>query len=578
MTSDVSETRLPRARLLPSRGRLTARRMPVVVLALVIGVLTFSPVIAMFYNAVHSTVPVGGGFTAAAIESVYGSPRVWKSLGVTLEISVAAALFGTVVGAVFAWFLARTDVRGKGVFEIFVLAPLFTSPLVAAIEWFGLAAPESGYLNRIIGQITGHQMSLFDVTNIYGITWVLGLHSMPYAYLFIKSALRNMDPALEEASHANGHGPVSTLIRVTLPMTMPAVAASLMFIVVLSAGVFSVPSVLGPRLSTVPLPVLIYQAMTQYIADYPRMAALGTMLFILSGVLLFGYRRLTRVERRYATVTGKGFRPRQIRLGRLGPVATGVGVVYAVACVILPNAALVLAAVTRFASRDLVHMPFTWENVTSVVHRATVQSALTNTLVSVVAVVVVVGVLAGLSALLMRRASRSLNAGLDYANSAPLAIPGIVLSAGLLLVYLRTPLYATLALLMVAYVIHCLPNAFRIIRTGSMQISSELDEASAVNGVGRLGTIRRVTLPLIAPSVFGALALVAILTIRDVNEIILLYSPDSQVLSVLTWSYMADGSVSSAAVIGVIQSLMILVILIIGRLAFGVNALAGDRR
>jgi len=558
--------------------RRLAGRLPVALLALVIAGLTLSPVVAMFYNSVHPTTPDSGGYTAEALKAVYGSARVWTSLAVTLELSACAAVFGTVVGGTFAWLIARTDLRAKGIFEIFVLAPLFTSPLVAAIAWFSLAAPQSGYLNRIIGQIVGHQVTTFDITTTYGIVWVLGLHSMPYAYLFIKSALQNMDPALEEASHANGHGPLGTLFRVTLPMTMPAIAASLMFIVVVSAGVFSVPSILGPRMHNKPLPVLMYQAITQYIANYPRVAALGTLLFLLSAVLLVGYRRLTRMERRYATVTGKGFRPRQIHLGRFRPVATTLGIVYAIVCVVLPNAALVLAAVTKYASRDLAHMPFTWQNVSDVLHRATVRSALTNTVIAVVAVVVVVGLLAGLSALLMRRTSRSLGAALDYANSAPLAVPGIVLSAGLLLVYLRTPLYATLALLVVAYVIHSLPNAFRIIRTGSMQISGELEEASAVNGVGQLGTLRRVTLPLIGPSLFGALALVAILTIRDVNEIILLYSPDSQVLSVLTWNYMSDGSVSSAAVIGVIQSLLILVILVVARLAFRVNALVGDRR
>jgi len=577
MTVGVAPPR-DRAASSPATGVLGALRLlPAGALVLGIAALTLSPVVAMLYNAVHPMTPVGTGFTTEPLKSVYGSARVWAALGVTLEMSVAAAVFGTVVGGIFAWFIARTDIRGKGLFEIFVLAPLFMSPLIAAIAWFSLAAPQSGYLNRVVGQVVGHQVTLFNVTNIYGIVWVLGLHSMPYAYLFIKSALQNMDPALEEASHANGHGAVRTLLRVTLPMTMPAVAASLMFIVVISAGVFSVPSILGPRLSHDPLPVLMYQAITQYIADYPRVAALGTLLFLLSAVLLLLYRRIIRMERRYATVTGKGFRPRQIRLGRFQPVAMAVGIVYAIVCVVLPNAALVLAAITKYASRDLAHMPFTWQNMTDVLHRQTVQSALTNTLIAVVAVVIVVGVLAGLSALLMRRAPRSIGAALDYANSAPLAVPGIVLSAGLLLVYLRTPLYATLTLLVVAYVIHCLPNAFRIIRTGSMQISTELEEASAVNGVGQLGTMLRVTLPLIGPSLFAALALVAILTIRDVNEIILLYSPDSQVLSVLTWNYMSDGSVASAAVIGVIQSLLILVILVAARLAFRVNALVGAR-
>ena len=166
---------------------------------------------------------------------------------------------------------------------------------------------------------------------------------------------------------------------------------------------------------------------------------------------------------------------------------------------------------------------------------------------------------------------------LDYVNSFPLAVPRIVLAAGLVWVYIRTPVYATLTLLIIAYVISHLPHSYRLINNGALQVSRELEEASYVNGVGRAGTAARITAPLLLPSIYASVMLVTIFVIREVNSVILIYTPGTQVLSVLTWDYIADGNLSSAATVGLVQTAFLVLALLVARLVLRVRLTSAYR-
>jgi len=547
-------------------------RLRSVLLAVALGLFVGSPILAMFYGAMRpDSLAPPLELSLDTIAEVYLSGEVWLSLVGTVGISLTVALLATFTGGVLAWLTARTDVPGKKVIEILVLAPLFTSPFVAAIAWYALAAPRSGLINLVFAEIFGPGFVL-NVTSTVGIVWVLTLVSMPYAYVFLSSSLRNMDPSLEEASYANGVGTLATIRRVTLPLTTPAIGSSIMFITIFAAGIFSVPGVLGRQLGFDPLPVLIYRAVSQFRADFAKAAALASLLFLLSAVFLYLYRRLTRLEKRFVTVSGKGFRPRLLPLGRLKPwVVVGV-VTYAVVCVGLPLLALVIAALSPFASRDFDSLQLSLSSLTGLLSDSAVHAAAINTLIAVVVSALACVIVSLICVYVARiRGKSATSAALDYINSFPLAVPGIVLASGLVWVYLGSPIYATLTLMIIAYVISHLPHSYRLINNGAMQVSRELEEASAVNGVGRALTAWRITTPLLMPSIYASVVLVTIFVIREVNSVILLYTPGTRVLSVLTWDYITDGNLARAASLGLLQTLFMVVILVLARLVFRVN-------
>lgn len=150
-------------------------------------------------------------------------------------------------------------------------------------------------------------------------------------------------------------------------------------------------------------------------------------------------------------------------------------------------------------------------------------------------------------------------------------LPALHEIAGGKAVYIGTPIYATLTLMIIAYAISHLPHSYRLICNGALQVSPELEEASAVNGCGRVRTALRITMSLLLPSVYASVVLVMIFVIREVNSVILLYTPGTRVLSVITWDYIADGNLSRAASLGLIQSVFLIAVLVIARLAFRLN-------
>lgn len=539
---------------------------------LIVGALTLSPLAAILYGATNPGFVDGTPhFSLSPLADTYGSATLWQSLAVTLALAVVVGTVSTLAGGLFAWLITRTNLPMKGLLEVCVIATLFTSPFIASIAWFSLGAKRSALLNVIASEIAGHDVSIVNLTSLGGVAWVLVLHYLPYVYLFATSALKNVDSSLEEASYVNGYGAFSTFWRVTLRLIFPSLASAFIFVVILSAGVFSVPAVLGRNLSFVPLPVLIFDATTGFAPDYSRAASIATALFVVSIALYVVYRRLTRRERRYVTVSGRGFGGRPVQLGWSRHVAAGGMLLYGIVGTVIPNLALIFIALTPFQIRDFSDVRFTWDNVSRALSDPSVISALYNTLIAVVATTVICCGLALASAFAARRAPKLIQSGLDYFANLPLAIPGIVMGVGLITIYVRTPLYATVGLLVLGFVTHYIPHAFRIIRNGSMQLDGSLEEASFACGVGRLRTAARITTPLLMPAVFSAVVLTVVFTIRELNIAILLYSPNSRVVSVMTWDLISNGSLQTGAVLGILQTIMLVAVLVLARFVFRVR-------
>ncbi|MDE3077682.1 MAG: ABC transporter permease subunit, partial [Chloroflexota bacterium] len=212
---------------------------------IIVAVLTLSPLAAMVYGAVHPGLFEGHArLSLASLIRTYTSAELWQSLGGTATMAAVVALVSTAAGVALSWLVARTNVPLSRLLEMVIILPLFTSPFIASIAWFAVAAPQSGIVNVVLSGLLGRRMVLLNVTSLGGVAWVLIVHYLPYAYLFAVGALQNIDASLEEAAYLNGSGPFVTFRRVTLPLIFPALASSFIFIMILSAGVFSVPAVL----------------------------------------------------------------------------------------------------------------------------------------------------------------------------------------------------------------------------------------------------------------------------------------------------------------------------------------------
>ncbi|MRH28509.1 ABC transporter permease subunit [Microbacterium sp. SYP-A9085] len=557
-------------------GARRARTYPYLVwpVLAVLMILIAVPVVAMFYGAVQDGnlgSPKGTSFSLRALVEVYlGWPYISTLLG-TVGLALAVALLSTAIGSLFAWIMSRTDVRLRKFFELTVIAPLFLSPFIGAIAWMTLGAPKSGMLNVNLRHLFGADFTLIDVMNVPGMIFVMTMYYVPYGYLLVGAALRNMDPSLEDASYINGNGHLRTAFRVTLPLVRPAMAAAFFFIAVLSTGVFSVPGVLGGRDGFVPLAVRIYRATEVFPSDYAVAASIGTMLFLVTIIGVFFYRRAVANAARFVTVSGRGFRPRIIKLGRWRWVVTAVLVINFIVAIVLPYIALTIVSLTPYAQTDFTKLDLSLDNFTAVLTAPKVVEASWNTLLLGVGSPTACVVLGVLVAFITVRSGSPIRGVIDYLATIPLAIPGLVLATGMIWLYIRTPIYGTLWILLVAHVAAYLTHASRLAANGLIQIDKSLEEASIVNGASLPRTLWRITTPLIRPSLLSAWILIFIFSVREINEAIMLYSARSNVLSVVTWDYMQNGQIRQAAVVGILQTVGLILGVLVARYAFRVK-------
>ena len=546
-------------------------------IGLVLTVLVLVPVAFMFLGAVLSggLIDPDTHLTLDKLRDVYTTLPYAETMLSTVLVAALVAILATVAGVVLAWLISRTDLPAKGLMEGCVVAPLFLSPFVGALAWLILASPKAGMLNVLLTELTGIRGPFINVATPTGIVLIMALYFVPYAYLTVSASLRNIDPAMEEASYLNGSGVVATALRITLPVVRPSLISAFFFIFVLAAGTFAIPAVLDRSSQLRFLAVDVFQASSTYPIDYGQAAAIGTVLFWISLVGIACYRFASRAARRFVTVTARGFRIRTVKLRVWRVPAVALVVVYLVLAIVLPYLALLYAAFTKYTASSVLSATFTFGNVSAVAASPEVVASTRNTLLVGVITPTLCVLLGLFLAYAVRRLRVRFAAAIDYIAMFPVAVPGIVLATGIFWTYVLTPIYGTIWVLVLAFVASYLPFSYRIGDTALLQIDPSLEEASALCGASHWRTAYRITMRLIRPALLSAWIMVFVFSVREISAAILLTSSDNVVLSVLSWNYLDYGDIQKAAVVGLLQTVILLAGVAIGRSLFRVPLARG---
>jgi len=554
----------------------TAKRMPasplaIVTLIILLG-LVVAPLIMVFYGAFQSGAPglPKTTWSIKAILAVYTTPTyIWPLIG-TLILAVVTALISVALGTLFAWLIARTNVFLRRTLEWGIIVPLFISPFIGAVAWNILGAPRAGMINSNLRWMLGLQddAQIVNISTLPGVVFVMMLYFMPYAYLLVSSSLRNMDPGLEEASYMNGRGVAATAFRVTLPIVRPALTAAFFMIAILATGVYTIPLALGVNTGFAPLGLLVYLKNTQYPTNQPLAAAIGTLMFWFTLLGIYFYRRAIRNGRRYVTLAGKATRQRPVRLGWARWPATVLIAIYGLLAAVLPYIALILMALTPYAITDLRKIQASFDGFVRVLASIDTWHALLNTVwIGLIAPTIAVIIASAVAYVIIRQRGR-LGGTLDYLSTFPVAVPAIVFATGMLWLYIRTPLYATVLTLALALVAGFMPTATRFISTGLMQIDPSLEEAARMSGASRFRAAFTITIPLIRPAILSAWSLLFIFASREVNETVLLATPNTRPLAVLAWNDLDANDPAAAAVASILLTVFMVVGILISRFVF----------
>jgi len=553
---------------------LSPDRFVVATLLALLGVLIVVPVLTLVVGSFLSSPPRAlrfdwSGLTLANYREVIAQGGFEALLATTL----AAALIGTAgavaIGTVLAWLAVRTDVPGRRLLEIVAIMPMFVPPLVGAFAWDILASPRSGIMNIVL-----RALGLPDVVNIYsfgGVGFVFSIYYAPYVYLFVAAALRNMDPAYEEAAAMSGAGRARAVVGITLPLVAPAVLSSGLLVFVLLIQLFAIPAVLGEPGGMHFMSVRIWELIGFAPPKVNQASALGVLLLVITvALVLVQYRVLG--QKSFVTVTGKGLRPQPVALGGARWLLAALGFGYIVFVVLLPYAALLFIAVRKnlfYATLPAITDPaqLSFQHFAVAFADPVVRLSLANSLTVSLATLLVGSVLYFAVAYTVHRTQLPGRRALDLVAVLPVAIPGLIIGLGYLWSWISFPIgiYGTLWIIILAYISQFSPQGVRAISGALVQIHPELEESSRLCGAGFGYTLRRIVVPLAWPGILSAMILLLILSFRELATALFLYTSSTQVFSLTMFDFWLRGSTNLVAVMALVQTVILVLMVVIGQ-------------
>lgn len=533
-----------------------------------------TPVLIVLFRSVTTTrLGAAVGFTIENYFRVFTDPQILPMLNNSLLYAVGSAALGTGMGAMLAWIVARTNTPGRILVELMPLYPILMPPIMKNIAWILLLAPKSGILNSFLRESWGVQEQVFNAFSLSAMIWVFGLACVPLGYLFLLPVFLSFDPSLEESAYIAGSKPIHTTLRITFPLALPAFLSAFVLNFLRGLRSFETPVLQGSPGNIHVFVGKVYDSMS--IEYNPGLAtAYSSVLIFLSIVSLLLYVRATRFSERYATITGKGYRVKVIDIGKWKYVAFLAVFAYFLVGIVIPFVVLIVVSLIPYYDYETFMMfpaNIDLSNYHRVLNHPSFVSGLYNSLFLSVTIALVT-VLAGIvMAFTIYRTKVYGSKVFEFIGTMPLAFPPLVLSLGLVIAIIGTPLYNTLWALGVGLFVAYFPYALRNASGAIVNIHKELDEAAWVHGARWRHVFFKVTLPLLKPTVAGALFYIFVEAIRNVDVAVLLVAPGTEYGPVTLFEYFRVGQWAEAAAGGVIYLIILILAVSIAKLVFGIK-------
>jgi iron(III) transport system permease protein len=552
------------------------------ILIAIVGFLLFLvlvPIIRLVINSFqlgHPALPQG--WTLQNYVAAYSMPLFYQALGTTIWLAAIGTAITVAIAVLFAWLIERTDMPLRNLAWTLILIPMAIPGVLFALGWALLLAPKTGAMNTLLRSFfamigINFAEGPLNIYSLWGLIFLDGLRGVTTVFLMVVGAFRLMDPSLEEAARVSKASTVRTFFHVTLPALSPAILAAAMYSFISSMESFEAPLAVGLRGGIFVLSTLIYfTTRLQAPFEYGLGSVFGVTYMFMMVFLLIGYRRLVRHSERFSTVTGKGFRPRVISLGRWRYPALGVFILYFLLTVVAPFAILVWTSLLpsyRVPSAEALSF-ITLGNYIEILHTSRVLSVVWNTLVLMVIASTATMLFSFIVSWVIVRAQVKGRGILDSLVFVPHAIPGIVIALALMMAYLSPPLrylgiYGTVWILAMGLIVSYISFGTRIMNSAIIQIHKELEQAAYVCGATPMRTLFAITLPLLFPAFAAGWVWVAVHSLRSFSIPLMLASRDNEVFAVLLWEFWDSGTAPLASSLGVLLILTLIPLTLVMR-------------
>lgn len=487
--------------------------------------------------------------------AAFSEPGLRAALLNTLTVTLVRQLLSLPLAILIAWLLARTDLPGRHWIEFGFWAAFFLPTLTVTLSWILLLDPEYGLVNTWLARLPFVGKGPFDIYSFWGIVWVhVVTGSLTVKVILLTPAFRNMNVAFEEASYTAGGTTLRTALRITVPVMAPVILSVLLLGTMVSLQTFEVEQVLGLPFRFFVFSTMVYDLVVTRVPRYDAATALAVLILGAMLPLVFAQQWLTR-RRLFTTVTGQ-FRSQPLRLGRWRVPALLFLLAVTVVVLGVPVGFALLGTFMKLFGFFHIADPWTLNNWKTVLTDDLFLRSLRNTLVLALGTAVAAVLVHSLIAYIVVRTRYAGRRLLDTISWLPFTVPGIILGLALLWLFLGVgflrPLYGTMALLVIAGLISGMPLGVQIIKSGLLQLGSELEEASRIVGASWWTTYRRIVLRLMAPTLMAVGMITFVGAARNIGNIALLATSANRPLSILQLDYIAQRKFEEAVVVACI--------------------------
>lgn len=510
-------------------------------LAVVLVFLIVCPIAAIFAKAVI----VDGRLDLYHAWNILRNTENVTMIGNSFLLGVLVVVLSTVIAAPLAYLFSRTKFAKYKVFDIIFMIPFMTPPYIASMGWI-LFMQKKGLLQQLLPAAEGCEKVFFSLG---GLVLVMSLHVFPFMLTMLKNAMRNIPSSLEEAGAVFGAGFGARVRRIFLPLLSGNYAIGALLVFVKTLSEYGTPATLGKRIGFEVFTTEIHRHATVAPIDFGGSATLSSVLVGICLVMWMLQSYIT-TKKSYRLVSGRGNRMAE---QRLGGVATAVAWLYVVLILVIaigvPYFSVISTSLINLRGYGLAPGNFTWGHYVELFTENTKGiSALKNSVFLAVTSAAICAVLGTMLALSVHRSKSRLRRVVEMIGLLPEMLPGIVLVIGIMLfwnqIYHVIPLYNTLGIMVLAYVVLFLPYTVQYVTSSLTQVSDSLTAAGRVFGGSPLYILLHITLPLIKPGIVTGFMMTFIIAFRELVTASLIAPPNTLVVSTYIMREFEQGSVS----------------------------------
>jgi iron(III) transport system permease protein len=523
---------------------------------LIIGLLVLPPVWTLIRTSFANTMPdfSTSGFTLDHYANLVSGRNLTISMLNSIVFATCATALSLLIGGILAWLVERTDAPLKGLAYVTTIVSLGTPYILYVTAWLYLLG-RAGPFNDLYRSWIDPASTPFNVNSLTGMILIEGFLWSPLVFLLLSSTFRAANADMEEAARMSGASIFDTIRLVSIQLARPALFALALFVFIRNIEAFEVPALVGMPGRVDVLTTELYKSIKEVPPRVGYASAFSVVLLIVVGGLLSLYGRISRQAERYASITGKGFRPRPFALGRGRWIAGFVILTNFVIVLALPISAILWTSLMPFVRpmRWVALGTATLKHYDAVISSPYYLGLALNTLVVSASTATVVMLLALVAGWLAARRKPGA-AIVDQLITMPLVFPGLVLGIALLEIGLRfpVPIYGTLWLIGLAFVIRYLPYGMRYAYSGMLQIHAELEQAASVSGANIRESLRLIVGPLLFPALASGWLFIFLIAAKEISLPLLLAGPSSQTISVAMFDLWANGQGGEVAALGLI--------------------------